>query len=213
MDEYQDIKELEYNLISALAGRTNRDQNQRLNLFAVGDDDQNIYSFSGSPTEYIDRFEQDYRAKASYLTENYRSTKHIIAAANSVIEPAGQRMKADRPIAVNRARTREHPGGEWSLMDPVAQGRVQILPAGNDTITQAQLVVQELKRMAALDPEWGWSNCAVIARNWGQLDPVRALCQLEEIPVQVAPGRISRLPGSCGRPRRCSTGPRAGAGW
>ena len=154
MDEYQDIKEPEYNLISALAGRTNRDQDQRLNLFAVGDDDQNIYSFSGSSTEFINRFEEDYRAKASYLTENYRSTKHIIAAANSVIEPAGQRMKSDRPITVNRARTREQPGGGWSLMDPVTQGRVQILPAGNDPISQAQLVVQELKRMAGLDPKW-----------------------------------------------------------
>ena len=40
--------------------------------------------------------------------------------------------------------------------------------------------------MAGLDPEWDWSNCAIIARNWGQLDPVRALCQLMEIPVQVS---------------------------
>ena len=40
--------------------------------------------------------------------------------------------------------------------------------------------------MAALDPEWDWSNCAVIARNWDLLDPVRALCQLEDILVQVS---------------------------
>ena len=92
-------------------------------------------------------------------------------------------MKADRPITVNRARSREPLGGEWGPLDPVTQGRVQILPAGNDSITQAQLVVQELKRMASLDPEWDWSSCAVISRNWGQLDPVRALCQMEEIPV------------------------------
>ena len=51
VDEYQDIKELEYNLISAPAGRTKGDQDQRLNLFAVGDDDQNIYAFSGSSSE------------------------------------------------------------------------------------------------------------------------------------------------------------------
>ena len=47
-------------------------------------------------------------------------------------------------------------------------------------------MVQELKRLASLDPEWDWSGCAVITRNWGQLDPVRALCQMEEIPVQVS---------------------------
>ena len=186
VDEYQDIKELEYNLISALAGRTKGDQDQRLNLFAVGDDDQNIYAFSGSSTEYIRRFQRDYRARPSYLTENYRSTKHIISAANAVIEPAGQRMKADRPITVNRARSREPLGGEWGPWDPVTQGRVQILPAGNAPISQGQVVVQELKRMASLDPEWDWSSCAVISRNWGQLDPVRALCQMEEIPVQVS---------------------------
>ena len=186
VDEYQDIKQLEYNLISALAGRTKRDQDQRLNLFAVGDDDQNIYSFSGSSTEYIKRFQEDYRARPSYLTENYRSTKHIVSTANAVIEPAGQRMKVERPITVNRARSREPLGGEWGPLDPVTQGRVQILPAGNDLIAQAQLVVQELKRMASLDPEWDWSSCAVISRNWGQLDPVRALCQMEEIPAQVS---------------------------
>ena len=65
VDEYQDIKQLEYNLISALAGRTKADQHRRLNLFAVGDDDQNIHAFSGSSSRYIKRFEEDYRAKPS----------------------------------------------------------------------------------------------------------------------------------------------------
>ena len=187
VDEYQDIKELEYNLISALAGRTKGDQDQRLNLFAVGDDDQNIYSFSGSSSAYIKRFEEDYRARPSYLTENYRSTGHIIAAANAVIEPAGQRMKADHAITVNRARARERLGWTWEGIDPVTQGRVQILPAGDGPVAQAQVVVQELKRMAKVDPEWkNWSSCAVIARNWDLLDPVRALCQMGDIPVQVS---------------------------
>ena len=186
VDEYQDIKELEYRLISALAGRTKRDQDQRLNLFAVGDDDQNIYTFSGSSSRYIKRFEADYRAKPSFLTENYRSTGHIIQASNSVIEPANRRMKVDHPIIVNRTRTRERLGGVWEEIDPVTQGRVQILPSGDDPVSQAQVVVQELKRMASLDPEWDWSRCAVIARKWDLLDPVRALCHLEEIPVQVS---------------------------
>ena len=186
VDEYQDIKELEYRLISALAGRTKRDQDQRLNLFAVGDDDQNIYTFSGSSSQYIKRFEVDYRAKPSFLTENYRSTGHIIRASNSVIEPANLRMKADHPITINRIRTRDRLGGVWERIDPVTRGKVQILPSGFDPVSQAQVVVQELKRMDALDPKWDWSNCAVIARKWDLLDPVRALCHLEEIPVQVS---------------------------
>ena len=186
VDEYQDIKELEYGLISALAGRTRSDQDQRLNLFAVGDDDQNIYSFSGSSIQYIKRFKDDYGARPSFLTENYRSSGHIIEAANSVIEPARQRMKSEHPITVNRARSRERYGGEWESIDPVTQGRVQILPSGKDAVSQAHAVIEELKRMASLDPEWDWSRCAVIARNWSLLDPVRALCHLEEIPVQVS---------------------------
>ena len=55
-----------------------------------------------------------------------------------------------------------------------------------EAITQAQVVVQELKRIATLDPEWKWSNCAVISRNWDQLDLVRALCKREEVPVQLS---------------------------
>ena len=69
---------------------------------------------------------------------------------------------------------------------PVTQGKVQMLPAGSDSVSQAQVVVQELKRMESLDPEWDWTRCAVIARNWDLLDPVRALCHLEKIPVQVS---------------------------
>ena len=186
VDEYQDIGPDEYDLISALAGRTLPDADDKLSLFAVGDDDQNIYAFNGSSTEFIRRFEQDYDARVSHLTDNYRSTGHVIDAANAVIEPARQRMKADHPIAVDRARRRDPPGGSWTMLDPVGQGRVQILPAGTTPITQARAAVAELLRLPALDPEWDWSRCAVIAREWSYLDPVRSICELEEIPVQLA---------------------------
>ena len=155
-------------------------------MFAVGDDDQNIYAFNGSSTEFIRRFEADYGARPSYLTDNYRSTGHIIAAANRVIEPAGQRMKAGHPIEINRARAQDPPGGEWTLIDPVAQGRVQVLPAGDTPVTQAQAAVAELKRLSERVTGWDWSRCAVISRNWSHLDPVRSLCELEDIPVQMA---------------------------
>ena len=95
MDEYQDIGPDQYALISALAGRTIPEADDKLSLFAVGDDDQNIYAFNGSSVEFIRRFETDYGAKPDYLTDNYRSTKNIIAAANAVIEPARHRMKTD----------------------------------------------------------------------------------------------------------------------
>ena len=186
VDEYQDIGPDQYELISALAGRTLSSEDDKLSLFAVGDDDQNIYAFNGSSTEFIRRFEADYKARPVFLTDNYRSTGHIIEAANAVIAPAAQRMKTGHPIGVNRARTREPSGGDWAMVDPVARGQVQMLPAGDNPAAQAQAVVAELQRLASLDPEWDWSTCAVIAREWSYLDPVRSLCNLEGIPVQMA---------------------------
>ena len=88
VDEYQDIGSDQYALISALAGRTLDDESGKLTLFAVGDDDQNIYAFNGTSVEFIRRFEADYGPRPIYLTDNYRSTGHIIAAANAMIEPA-----------------------------------------------------------------------------------------------------------------------------
>ena len=186
VDEYQDIGPEQYEMISALAGRTKSEADDKLSLFAVGDDDQNIYAFNGSSTEFIRRFETDYGARPSYLTDNYRSTTNIIEAANAVIEPAGQRMKEGNPISINRARAQSPPGGDWTLLDPVARGRVQILPAGDNPISQAQTAVAELQRLSAIDPNWDWSKCAVIAREWSYLDPVRSLCELKDIPVQLA---------------------------
>ena len=193
VDEYQDVGPDEYDLISALAGKTLSEEDDKLSLFAVGDDDQNIYAFNGSSVEYIRRFEADYGAKPAFLTDNYRSTDHIIAAANAVIEPARQRMKTGHPIHVDRAREKEPPGGPWTELDRLARGRVQILPAGDTPISQAQTVVAELKRLSRLTPNWIWSSCAVVAREWSYLDPVRSLCELEEIPVQMANEEFSGI--------------------
>ncbi|MXZ19534.1 MAG: RecQ family ATP-dependent DNA helicase [Caldilineaceae bacterium SB0665_bin_25] len=186
VDEYQDIGPDEYGLISALAGRTLAEEDDKLSLFAVGDDDQNIYAFGGASVEFIRRFEADYKARPIYLTDNYRSTAHIIDAANSVIAPARQRMKTENPIHIDRARSKDPPGGLWTDLDAVAQGRVQILPVGDTPITQAQTVIAELKRLSGLAQDWDWSACAVVARTWRYLDPVRSLCELEGIPVQMA---------------------------
>jgi hypothetical protein len=102
VDEYQDIEAEQYELIGALAGLKRDDEHGRLSLFAVGDDDQNIYSFAGASVAFIRRFEQDYSASLTYLTDNYRSSAHIIATANQVIEPAHNRMKEHHPIRIDR---------------------------------------------------------------------------------------------------------------
>ena len=185
VDEYQDVDREQYALISALAGRTLADEDDRLSLFAVGDDDQNVYAFAGASVEFIRRFEADYRARPAFLTDNYRSTAHIVAAANAAIEPAGERMKTGHPIHIDRARTRAPPGGDWEALDPVARGRVQILPSRHDPIEQAQAAMAELQRLSTLAPDWNWPACAVIAREWKYLEPVRAWCEVHGVPVQM----------------------------
>ena len=185
VDEYQDIGADQYELISALAGRTLKDEDRKLTLFAVGDDDQNIYAFNGASVEFIRRFEADYGPKPTYLTDNYRSTDHIIATANALINPARQRMKTGHPIRIDRARAKDPSGGDWDALDPISRGRVQILSTWRDPISQAQVAMAELQRLAALSPNWDWSTCAVIAREWKYLDPVRAFCETHHIPVQM----------------------------
>ena len=185
VDEYQDIGADQYELISALAGRTLKDEDRKLTLFAVGDDDQNIYAFNGASVEFIRRFEEDYGPKPIPLTDNYRSSSHIIAAANALIEPARQRMKTEHAIRIDRARAKNPPGGTWCTLDSVAQGRVQVLPTRRDPIAQAWVAMTELQRLAALSPKWDWSTCAVIAREWKYLDPVRTFCEVHRISVQM----------------------------
>ena len=186
VDEYQDIREHEYRLISALAGRTLLDPEAKITLMAVGDDDQNIYSFRGSTNSFIKSFEADYSARTAYLTENYRSTANIINASNHLIAAAPGRLKKDHPITIDTAR-RSHPkGGPWAATDPVTAAQVQILPAGNNIAEQAVLALQEVQRMAALDPHWDWNKVAVISRQWSTTDPIRVAADHAGIPTQQA---------------------------
>ena len=194
VDEYQDIDGAQYDLISALAGRTLEDEDGRLTLFAVGDDDQNIYAFRGASVEFIRRFEADYGPTPAHLVGNYRSTGHIVADANAAIEPARERMKAEHPIRIDKARAKNPPGGAWETRDPVAQGRVQILPAGSDPVSQAQTMMAEFRRLKSLpSSDLEWSRCAVIAREWKYLAPVRAFCEAHGIPAQMGNEEIPRF--------------------
>lgn len=123
VDEYQDIDEEQYQLISVLAGRK-ADDETKLTILAVGDDDQNIYQFRGTSVRFIQQFKADYQAREHYLVENYRSSAHIISASNALIEHNRDRMKIQQPIRINHGRKGLESGGRWAHLDTLVGGRV-----------------------------------------------------------------------------------------
>lgn len=87
VDEYQDTNRVQYKVINLLASATR-------NVCVVGDDAQSIYAFRGADIENILRFEKDYPdARIFRLEQNYRSTKTILAAADSVIKNNQRQLK------------------------------------------------------------------------------------------------------------------------
>lgn len=187
VDEYQDINGSHYALISAVAGRTLKSEEDKLSLLVVGDDDQNIYAFGGANVRFIRQFESDYQARRYHLVENYRSTKHIIDAANRVIASAKDRMKADQALRINHARRDQSDGGEHTISDPIAMGRVHILEVPHSNWSEVQIALAELERLNQLPSAniGQWGRFAVIARHWDRLEPMAALCRQRDVPVRL----------------------------
>lgn len=93
IDEYQDTNECQYIFSKMLAKKYK-------NIFVVGDNDQAIYAFRGANYKNILNFEKDYPdCKTILLEENYRSTKTILNAANSVIR--NNKLRKDKNLWSN----------------------------------------------------------------------------------------------------------------
>ena len=90
VDEYQDTNHSQYIIVRSLADKFE-------NICVVGDDSQSIYSFRGANIQNILNFQKDYPdVKTFKLEQNYRSTKNIVNAANSVI--ARNKTKLDKEV-------------------------------------------------------------------------------------------------------------------
>jgi ATP-dependent DNA helicase RecQ len=77
-------------------------------------------------------------------SENYRSSKHIIDAANRLIRHNVDRMKTGHPIRINREREPNLAGGRWEPLDPVSKGRVLVI-AVRVLCHQAECVKAEME--------------------------------------------------------------------
>ena len=87
VDEFQDINQLQYDIVKMLAAPED-------NLFIVGDDDQSIYAFRGARPEIMMHFPKDFpKVQTELLACNYRSTQAIVEAAGKVIACNKQRFR------------------------------------------------------------------------------------------------------------------------
>lgn len=110
VDEFQDTNPLQYNIVQLLVKYPGSPDN----ICVVGDDAQSIYAFRGATIQNILDFEKDYpRLQVYKLEQNYRSTNHIVEAANEVILRNSKQLKkrivsekgSGEPIKVMRCTT------------------------------------------------------------------------------------------------------------
>ncbi len=158
IDEYQDTNHVQYEIASLLCDENN-------NLCVVGDSDQNIYSWRGANIKNILNFERDFPgAHQVILTDNYRSRKNILDAADAVIKKNTARI----PKTLSATKT----GGD----------KIQLFVAVNETeeaATIARMAHDTIRE--GVDP----SDIAVLSRTNFQSRALEEAFLREGIPYQV----------------------------
>ena len=161
VDEFQDTNELQYKWLRLLIGNDNT-------LFAVGDDDQSIYSWRGARVENMQAFERDFKnTKLLKLEQNYRSTTTILNAANKL-------------IGNNSARLGKNLWTDGEEGEPIG-----IYMAYNET-DEARYVVGQIKKA----PEQGivFSDHAILYRVSAQSRVLEEALLRSKIPYRVYGG-------------------------
>ncbi|MDR3570711.1 MAG: UvrD-helicase domain-containing protein [Candidatus Pacebacteria bacterium] len=128
IDEYQDTNKSQYEIARILAG-------EKRNICVVGDIDQNIYSWRGAQIDHLLDFEKNFPGtKVVLLEQNYRSTRTILAAANSIIQKNRRRVPknlfTDNPVgeAIQTFGARNDIEEAWFVADRTAQMIEQGVP-------------------------------------------------------------------------------------
>lgn len=99
IDEAQDMDDKEYSLVKALI-----DKNEDMRVIAVGDDDQNIYTFRGSNSKYMSKILSFGNSKLYELVENYRSSRNIVEFSNDFVTTMENRIKKTPISAVSKEK-------------------------------------------------------------------------------------------------------------
>ena len=162
IDEYQDTNRLQYKLSSLLAGGWG-------NICVVGDDDQSIYKFRGATIENILSFEDQYKnCRVIRLEQNYRSTSHILDAANAVIAHNSRRKGKEL----------------WTNKDG---GELLFHYFADDERDEAQFVASEI--MSAYGRGANWRDHAVLYRMNAQSNQFEYAFKRGGIPYRIIGGR------------------------
>ena len=161
IDEYQDTNHLQYLLSSLLAGGWG-------NICVVGDDDQRIYKFRGATIENILSFEQQYKnCRTIRLEQNYRSTTHILDAANAVI-----RHNQDR-----KGKT---------LWTNNGAGELVTVKTTFHEGDEANFVLGQIMTYYRRGGSWG--DCAVLYRTNAQSNALEYACKRSGVPYKIYGG-------------------------
>jgi len=161
VDEYQDTNLCQLELLKLVAGK-------RMNVCAVGDDDQAIYGWRGAEVKNILRFDKHFpKAKEVRLEQNYRSTGRVLACANGVIA-----KNADRK-----------PKKLWTAAGPGEPVKVAAC-AGEEE--EARFVASEIARLRGEGRPW--SHFAVLYRLNAQSRPIEEALREAQMPHQVHGG-------------------------
>jgi ATP-dependent DNA helicase RecQ len=97
IDEAQDMDAHEFALIKAIM-----EKNEVMRVVAVGDDDQNIYTFRGADSRYFEQFIREKSAAKYELIENYRSKKNLVEFTNRYVEQIPNRLKTNPVVSVHK---------------------------------------------------------------------------------------------------------------
>lgn len=162
VDEYQDTNYSQYLIVKKLAA-------MHQNICVVGDDAQSIYSFRGANIQNILKFEKDYPELSVFkLEQNYRSTKNIVEAANSVIKYNQDQLK--------KSVWTENPDGE----------RIKILEASTDN-EEGQLVANKIFELR-MQNQLGNGDFAILYRTNSQSRTMEEALRKRNIPYRIYGG-------------------------